>query len=114
MHAALSSLYRCEQANARSSSVAPLPTFTLAERAMLDLLLQGMTNKEIGRQLGKSGETIKRQLAVLMKRTGARNRVELAHRVLSGEASGAAQPSAPSRMNDFDPIGSSRITRSGD
>jgi DNA-binding CsgD family transcriptional regulator len=114
MHAALSSLYRCEQANALSNAVAPLMAFTLAERAVLDLLLQGMTNKEIGRQLGKSGETIKRQLAVLMKRTGARNRVELAHRVLSGGASGAVQPSVPSRMNGFDPIGSFRITRSGD
>jgi DNA-binding CsgD family transcriptional regulator len=114
MHAALSSLYRCEQANALSTSGAPLLAFTLAERAVLDLLLQGMTNKEIGRQLGKSGETIKRQLAVLMKRTGARNRVELTHRVLSAGASGTLQPSVPSRVNGFDPIGSFRITRSGD
>lgn len=114
MHAALSSLYRCEQANALSTSGAPLLAFTLAERAVLDLLLQGMTNKEIGRQLGKSGETIKRQLAVLMKRTGARNRVELAHRVLSAGASGTLQPWGPSRVSGFDPIGSFRITRSGD
>jgi DNA-binding CsgD family transcriptional regulator len=115
MHAALSRLYRCEQANATANPpVAPLLTFTPVERAVLDLLLQGMTNKEIGRQLGKSGETIKRQLAMLMKRVGARNRVELAHRVLSGEPSGPVQASAYSRMNRFDPIGSFRIPRSGD
>ena len=94
MHAALSGLYR----NALSNAVAPPSTYTLAQRALLDLLLQGMTNKEIGRQLGKSAETIKRQLAVLMKRSGARNRVELARQVLSGAASGPAQPSPPAGM----------------
>ncbi len=110
MHVALSRVYRCEQANALSNSAAPLATFTLVERAVLDLLLQGMTNKEIGRKLGKSGETIKRQLAMLMKRFGVRNRVELAHRVLAGGWSLAAR----SRMNGFDPIGSFRMPQSGD
>ena len=113
MHAALSSHYRYQQANACSNAGAS-PPFTPIERAVLDLLLRGMTNKEIGRQLGKSGETIKRQLAVLMKRTGARNRVELTHWVLSRGPGTAPQPSAPSRINGFDPIGSLRITRSGD
>ncbi|VTU22997.1 helix-turn-helix transcriptional regulator [Variovorax sp. RA8] len=115
LHAALSRLYRCEQARAIANPAAvPQLTFTPTERAVLDLLLRGMTNKEIGRHLGKSGETIKRQLAMLMNRVGVRNRVELAHRVLSGEPPGPAQSSARSRMNGFDPIGSFRITRSGD
>ncbi|MEJ7687575.1 MAG: helix-turn-helix transcriptional regulator [Variovorax sp.] len=76
LHAALSRVY---QAAPISSSAAATPVFTLtpAERAIVDLLLQGRTNKEIGKQLRKSDETVKRQLAMLMRRIGARNRVEL-------------------------------------
>jgi DNA-binding NarL/FixJ family response regulator len=61
-------------------------TLTPAERAIAGLLPQGMTNKEIGRELGKSDQTVKRQLATLMKRLKVRSRMELAQRISSGEA----------------------------
>jgi DNA-binding NarL/FixJ family response regulator len=61
-------------------------TLTPAERAIAGLLLQGRTNKEIGRELGKSDQTVKRQLSILMKRLQVRNRTELAHRILSSGA----------------------------
>ena len=64
-------------------SGAPALVLTPAERAIADLLLQGWTNKEIARQLGKSVETVKSQLKVLMRRSRARNRTELAHLVSS-------------------------------
>lgn len=71
LHAALSRIH--------SSSPLPVPVLTPAERAVVLLLLQGKTNKEIGKELGKSGETVKRQLGTLMKRARVRNRTELAH-----------------------------------
>ncbi|MGK6307524.1 response regulator transcription factor [Variovorax sp. DT-64] len=46
---------------------------TPAERAIVNLLVQGWTNKEIGRQLGKSDQTIKGQLKALMRRASVRN-----------------------------------------
>lgn len=73
---------------------APALVLTPAERAIANLLVQGWTNKEIARQLGKSDETIKCQLRALMRRASARNRTELAHRVSSmlSVASGLADP----------------------
>jgi DNA-binding CsgD family transcriptional regulator len=78
LHAALSRIH--------SSSPLPVLVLTPAERAVVLLLLQGKTNKEIGKELGKSGETVKRQLGTLMKRARVRNRTELAHWISSSGA----------------------------
>ncbi|VWX62091.1 conserved hypothetical protein [Burkholderiales bacterium 8X] len=51
---------------------------TSAQHELVSLLANGLTNKEIGRVLGKSGETIKRQISTLMRKTKVRNRTELA------------------------------------
>ncbi|MBT2323611.1 response regulator transcription factor [Variovorax paradoxus] len=61
-----------------AKALAPAPPLTHAERSIVSLLLLGNTNKEIARQLGKSDQTIKRQLAMLMKQLRVRNRTELA------------------------------------
>jgi DNA-binding CsgD family transcriptional regulator len=50
---------------------------TRAESAVAELLRRGMTNKEIARQLGKSDQTVKNQVAKLLRKLGARNRTEL-------------------------------------
>ena len=88
LHAALSRVYqaRLEEAPPRATpALALAPT----ERAIVELLLQGKTNKEIGRQLGKSAETVKHRLSLLMRRLHVRNRTELAQLI---SWSGAASP----------------------
>ena len=45
---------------------------------LITLVFEGKSNKEIGKKLGKSDETIKARLATLMRRYKVRNRIELA------------------------------------
>lgn len=54
------------------------------DRAIVQWLAAGLTNKEIARQVGRSAETVKARLARLMRRAGARSRTELAIRLLGG------------------------------
>lgn len=51
---------------------------TLMEMRVADLLPKGMTNREIGRQLGISEQTVKTHLRNLMRKLGARDRTEAA------------------------------------
>ena len=48
------------------------------ERQIAVLLVQGMTNKEIAEQLFVSTETIKSYVARILRKLGARNRVQAA------------------------------------
>ena len=77
----------CDSAKASTATVLDVFAFTEAERAIIGLVRVGNTNKEIARQLCKSDETIKRQLATLMKRLRVRNRTELAHWISSNTTS---------------------------
>ncbi len=47
------------------------------ERQIVELLIQGKTNKEIGRELGLAEQTIKYYLNQLFKKTGCSNRAAL-------------------------------------
>ncbi|MEI5011593.1 LuxR C-terminal-related transcriptional regulator [Streptomyces sp. PmtA] len=51
-------------------------SLTPPERAVLDLLTEGLTDEAIARQLGVSVRTIRRVTADLMQRLGARSRFE--------------------------------------
>lgn len=51
---------------------------TLMEMRVADLLPKGLTNREIGRQLGISEQTVKTHLRNLMRKLGARDRTEAA------------------------------------
>ena len=55
--------------------------FTATEAALCQLLVRGFTNKQIAKVLGKSDQTVKHQIATLLQKTGAINRVELAVRL---------------------------------
>lgn len=65
---------------ADAAEAAPSPqsldgvALTPRQRAVLELLVQGMTNKEIARKLGISSGTIKIHLAALYRVLGVRNR----------------------------------------
>lgn len=53
------------------------PKLTPVEEAVVSLLLEGKSNKEIAKALHKSDQTVKRQLSDLMRKFEVRNRTEL-------------------------------------
>lgn len=66
-------------AHAQSGPVRqPLEPLTAREEGVLVQVAQGRTNDEIGAELYISTSTVKAHLASLMRKLGARNRVELA------------------------------------
>ncbi|MDR6537206.1 LuxR C-terminal-related transcriptional regulator [Variovorax soli] len=94
LHAALSRVYQA-QTEVESPAATSEPTLAPAERAIVDLLLQGKTNKEIGKRLGRSAETIKHRLSLLMRRLDVRNRTELARLISRNEVGSSGQPPRP-------------------
>lgn len=54
------------------------------QRALMKLCGEGLTNKEIGRALGISDNTVRAHLAILFRRFGVKNRVDLARFVGNG------------------------------
>ena len=61
-------------------SIAPLNDVRLTERQLdvLRVTVQGLTNKEIGQELGLSVSTVKVHLNAIMRVLNVRNRTELA------------------------------------
>jgi DNA-binding NarL/FixJ family response regulator len=51
---------------------------TRREREILRLLMEGLTNREIGRQLAIQEQTVKNAVSVLCDKLHVRNRVQLA------------------------------------
>jgi len=62
----------------QSSDSSLRDSLTARERQILELLVKGLSNKEIGRELHLSPNTVRNQLQRLQERAGARNRVQLA------------------------------------
>ena len=56
----------------------PALKFTNREADVLSLLIYGLTNKEIGRQLGISDHTVRDHISSILKKTNMTSRVELA------------------------------------
>ncbi len=57
---------------------APGADLTPRERTVLEMLGQGLTNREIAQRLYLSEKTVKRHVTVVMQKLGVRNRVEAA------------------------------------
>jgi DNA-binding CsgD family transcriptional regulator len=55
--------------------------FTARENAILRLLAEGLSNKQIARQLGTSPNTVRNQIHAVFRKTGVSNRTELALRI---------------------------------
>lgn len=51
---------------------------TRRERQILELIADGCSNPEIASRLGRSSQTIKNQISVILVKVGAYNRVQLA------------------------------------
>lgn len=73
---ALSGLGRSADDDLPSDS--PLRSLTERQRDTLRLLVQGLSNKEIARQLGLLESTVKAHLKVILKKLGATNRTQAA------------------------------------
>ncbi len=70
----------------------PVPGADLSprERTVLEMLGQGLTNREIAQQLYLSEKTVKRHVTVVMQKLGVRNRVEAA--LIAAKQSGRPGP----------------------
>lgn len=69
-----------------------LPELTARQRDILDLLAEGLSNKEIGRRLSLSHFTVRNHIAQLMRLLGASTRQEVVARI--AEAGLGASPGA--------------------
>lgn len=59
-------------------------TLTAAEREVVKLVAQGLSNEEIGAQRGRSARTIANQLAAVYRKLGVFSRTELLARLTGG------------------------------
>jgi two-component system nitrate/nitrite response regulator NarL len=66
------------QGGAELPADSPLRSLTERQRPTLLLLVQGLSNKEIARQLGLLESTVKAHLKVILKKLGAGNRTQAA------------------------------------
>ena len=75
-------LHRNAAVNARARTPVGLDwyVFTQREVDILRLLAQGMSNKQIARELGSSPNTVRNQVHAVFRKAGAVNRTELALR----------------------------------
>ncbi len=53
------------------------------ELAVLALVMEGLTNDEIGHRLGVTEETVKKHVSSLLRKFGAANRAELAAKAIT-------------------------------
>jgi DNA-binding NarL/FixJ family response regulator len=78
-------------------------TFTEREKEVLELLVAGRSNKEIGSPLGICERTVKAHVAKLMRKVGVQNRISLSiHAITHSLVSGYAFEST--RQQDSDPV----------
>jgi DNA-binding NarL/FixJ family response regulator len=63
----------------------PAGSLSLREREVVDLLVQGLTNREIAARLHVSPRTVQSHVRAVMRKTGTTNRVQLAVSVVRGE-----------------------------
>src|SRR3954451_5010373 len=66
-------------------AAAQLPPLTRRERQMLELVVEGLTNKEIAERLYLAESTVKRHLSSTFRRLGVHSRGEAAAMILTAE-----------------------------
>ncbi|MFP5315344.1 MAG: LuxR C-terminal-related transcriptional regulator, partial [Actinomycetes bacterium] len=60
-----------------SEDLPEIDTFTVRERQVRDMVIQGYADKQIARELGISVKTVEKHVGSLLRKTGARNRTML-------------------------------------
>jgi len=86
-----------EVERARSHPPSPASRLTRRELQVVAAVVDGASNKDIGKRFGLSGQTVKNHLSNIFDKLGVSNRLELAlyavhHKLLSG---GQAEPAPP-------------------
>jgi DNA-binding NarL/FixJ family response regulator len=73
-----------ERVSCTSGRILPAgaPSFTDREKEVLELLVGGRSNKEIGSPLGIGERTVKAHVAKLMRKVGVQNRIALSAHAL--------------------------------
>jgi len=94
-----------------------LPSLTDKQRAVLDLLIEHKTSKEISRELGISPHTVDQRIMLARAKLGVVTRIEVAqaYRRLLADSAEAADNSAeapPARIDSFDPAGNADVLSS--
>lgn len=51
------------------------------QKLIVELLKQGLTNIEIGEELGYSSDSIKKRLSIIYKKFGVKKRIELIYQI---------------------------------
>jgi DNA-binding NarL/FixJ family response regulator len=74
----LTSMRNAREAHTPAAAPATPTTLSTREQGILELLSQGKSNKEIGRQLDLQEKTVKHYLTAIFQKLHARNRVEAA------------------------------------
>ena len=69
----------------------PTADLTNAERKVLDLIGDGLSNREIGERLGVAEKTVKNHITSLLAKMGLQRRTQVAAWVAGQRASGLAQ-----------------------
>ena len=67
-------------------------TFTDRERDVLEMLVAGRSNKEIGSALGIEERTVKAHVAKLMRKVGVQNRIALSVHAITHQLVGSGKP----------------------
>ena len=79
----LSIFAECSTSGVGNSSSDSSPAFTSREKEVLEMLVDGRSNREIGEPLGIALRTVKADVAKLMHKVGVRNRVALSTYAIS-------------------------------
>lgn len=72
------------------STLAPAPLLTAREDQVLELVGEGMTNREIGHRLGIAEKTVKNTMTVILAKLGLHRRSQAAVYVAVRRLTGAA------------------------
>jgi two-component system, NarL family, nitrate/nitrite response regulator NarL len=109
-HERISDLLQTLRELERGPRRAPTPasSLTLRERQVIGAIVDGATNKDIGKQFGLSEQTVKNHLSHIFDKLGVSNRLELAlyavhHHLLAdrdGSGRGTADDGGKSRAKD--------------
>jgi DNA-binding NarL/FixJ family response regulator len=102
----LQTLRELERAPRRAPT--PASSLTLRERQVIGAIVDGATNKDIGKEFGLSEQTVKNHLSHIFDKLGVSNRLELAlyavhhHLLADGDGSdrGTADDGGKSRAKD--------------
>ena len=96
----METLRRIERPQSREA--APASRLTVRELQVIAAIVEGSSNKDVGRQFGVSEQTVKNHLSNIFDKLGVSNRLELAlyavhHRLLTDVPAARPRPEPPGR-----------------